>query len=59
MKAKVISPDGETERRRRFVGHCCRITKEPVSRILFWKPKHGKKKAGGPNLTYIETEYRP
>ena len=42
------------ERRLRFAGHCCRSKEEPVSKVLNWSPKHGKRKAGRPNLTYID-----
>ena len=42
------------ERRLSFAGHCCRSKEETVSRILNWNHKHGKRKAGRPNLTYID-----
>ncbi|XP_030839582.1 uncharacterized protein LOC115923289 [Strongylocentrotus purpuratus] len=42
------------ERRLRFAGHSCRNINEPISQLLLWKPKHGKKKPGRPHLTYTD-----
>ena len=42
------------DRRLRFAGHCCRSTEEPISRLLLWRPKHGKRKAGRPTITYTD-----
>ena len=41
------------ERRLRFAGHSCRSAEEPISRLLLWNPKHGRRKAGRPSLTYV------
>ena len=42
------------EKRDRFAGHCYRRTNEPVSKLVYWTPKHGKRKPGRPSLTYID-----
>ena len=42
------------DRRLRFAGHCCRSTEEPISKLLLWRPKHGKRKAGRPTITYTD-----
>ena len=42
------------ERRLRFAGHSCRKINEPISQLLLWKPKHGKRKPGRPHLTYTD-----
>ena len=45
------------DRRLRFAGHCCRSTEEPISRLLLsclWRPKHWKRKAGRPTITYTD-----
>ena len=42
------------QRRLRFAGHCSRNHQEPVSKLLHWIPKHGKRKQGRPTLTYID-----
>ena len=42
------------DRRLRFAGHCCRSMEESISRLLLWRPKHGKKKDGGPTITYTD-----
>ena len=41
------------ERRTRFAGHCFRSV-EPVSQMVLWTPKHGKRKPGRPAQTYID-----
>ena len=40
------------ERRTRFTWHCAR-SDEPVSKMVCWILKHGKKKPGRPVLTYM------
>lgn len=42
------------ERRTRFAGHCSRSAKEPVSKLVHWIPKHGRRSRGRPTLTYID-----
>ena len=43
------------DRRLRFAGHCCRSTEEPISRLLLWRPKRGKRKADRPTIiTYTD-----
>ena len=42
------------ERRCRFAGHCFRSKSEPVSNLVNWKPKHGKRKPGRPALTFVD-----
>ena len=42
------------ERRCRFAGHCSRSTDEPVSKLLHWDPRHGRRKPGRPSLTLID-----
>ena len=44
----------ERERRGRFAGHCFRNKNEPVSRLIHWIPKHGRRKPGRPPLTYVD-----
>ena len=36
------------ERRGRFAGHCFRNRIKPVSRLIHWIPKHGRRKPGRP-----------
>ena len=40
-------------RRTRFAGHCSRSREEPVSNLIHWLPKRGRRKPGKPALTYI------
>ena len=42
------------QRRARFAGHCSRSKDEPVSKLIHWIPKHGKRRPGKPTLTYID-----
>ena len=42
------------ERRGRFAGHCFRNNNEPVSRLIHWIPKHGRRRQGRPPLTYVD-----
>ena len=42
------------ERRGRFAGHCFRNKSEPVSRLVHWIPKHGRRKPGRPPVTYVD-----
>ena len=42
------------QRRMRFAGHCSRSLQEPVSKLLHWTPKHGRRKPGRPALTYTD-----
>ena len=43
-----------SERRLRFAGHCWRAKQEIISDVLFWQPRHGKRKRGRPEKTYID-----
>ena len=43
------------QRRIRFAGHCSRSKHEPVSELIHWIPKHGYRRPGKPNLTFIDT----
>ena len=47
-------PEKIRDRRLRFAGHCCRSTEEPISRLLLWRPKHLKRKAGRPTFAYTD-----
>ena len=42
------------ERRGRFAGHCSRSKAEPVSRLVHWVPKRGRRKPGRQPLSYID-----
>ena len=42
------------ESRLRFAGHCSRSQQEPVSKLLHWTPKHGRRKPGRPALNYSD-----
>ena len=42
------------ERRLRFAGHCWRAKQEIVSDVLFWNPRHGKRKRGRPEINYLD-----
>ena len=45
----------------KFVGHCCQAEKEPIFKVLFWMPPHGRRKCGRPALSYpklLENEMR-
>ena len=42
------------QRRLRFAGHCSRSQQEPVSKLLHWTPKHGRRKPGRPALNYSD-----
>ena len=41
------------ERRLRFKGHCWRSTKEVVSDLVLWEPKHGKRSDRGQARTFV------
>ena len=43
------------KRRKRFAGHCFRSKEEPVSKLILWIPKHGTRRRGKPQTTYIDT----
>ena len=51
-----IPPVSQTirERRLRFAGHCYRAKEECVSKVLMWKPQHGKRRVGRPAKTYTD-----
>ena len=51
-----IPPVSQTvrDRRLRFAGHCCRAKDECISKVLLWKPKHGKRRVGRPAKTYTD-----
>ena len=37
-----------------FAGDCYRSKDEPVSNIVLWTPKHGRRKPGRPAITYTD-----
>ena len=41
------------ERGARFAGHCYRSKNEVISDLNLWTPKHGRRKVGHPNKTYV------
>ena len=41
------------ERRTRLAGHCYRSKNEVISDLILWSPKHGKRKVGRPNKTFV------
>ena len=43
-----------SEQRLRFAGHCWRAKQEIISDVLFWQPRHGKRKRGRPEKTYVD-----
>ena len=49
-----LQPISSVIRRRRlkFSGHCVR-SQDPVSELVLWEPKHGKRRSGRPEKTYI------
>ena len=36
----------------KFVGHCCQAEEEPVFKVLFWMPQHGRRRHSRPALSY-------
>ena len=36
----------------KFVGHCCQANEEPIFKVLFWTPQHGRRRHGRPTLRY-------
>ena len=42
------------QRRMHFACYCYRSKDEPVSNIVQWTPKHGRRKPGRPALTYTD-----
>ena len=42
------------QKRLRFASHCSRSQQEPVSKLLHWTPKHGRRKPGRPALYYSD-----
>ena len=51
-----IPPVSQTvrERRLRFAGHCFRAGDECISKVILWKPTHGKRRVGRPAKTYTD-----
>lgn len=39
-------------------GHSYRNTKEPVSQLIMWTPKHGRRNRGKHKLSYIDVVAR-
>ncbi len=42
------------ERRLRFAGHCIRSDGETVSKVILWTPKHGTRRPGRQQLTFMD-----
>ena len=36
----------------KFMGHCCQAEEEPVFKVLFWTPQHGRRWLSRPALSY-------
>ena len=36
----------------KFMSHCCQAEEEPIFKVLFWTPQHGRWKCGRPALGY-------
>ena len=53
-QSSPIRSDKIRQRRLRFAGHCSRSQQEPVSKLLHWTPKHGRRKPGRPALNYSD-----
>ena len=58
MKRYVIICGGISEvirkRRLKLSGHCFRQHQDPVCELVLWEPKHGTRKRGCPEKTYID-----
>ena len=44
--------------RLRLAGHSYRSTKEPVSQLITWSPKHGRRNRGRQRLSYTDVVAR-
>ena len=53
MQGYLGSPP-QLERRLRFSGHCLRSKHEVPSDVVLWEPKHGKRKVGGQDCTFVD-----
>ena len=42
----------------RLAGHSYRSTKEPVSQLITWSPKHGRRNRGRQRLSYTDVVAR-
>ena len=42
------------KRRLKFSGHCFRQQQQPVSELVLWDPKHGTRRRGHPEKTYLD-----
>ena len=42
------------KRRLKFAGHSYRQHGDPVSELVLWQPKHGKRSKGAPAKTFID-----
>ena len=40
----------------KFVGLCCQAEEEPVFKVLFWMPQHGRRRCGRPALMLLEND---
>ena len=36
----------------KFTGHCCQAEEEPIFKVLFWMPQHGRRAHGRPASSY-------
>ena len=41
------------ERRLKFTGHCVRAEQQPCSKLVQWRPTHGRARQGQPRKAYI------
>ena len=38
----------------KFVGHCVRAEQQPCSKVVLWRPTHGRARQGRPHKSYID-----
>ena len=38
----------------KFAGHYCQDKEEPISKVLFWMPQHGRRRCGRFALSYLK-----
>ena len=42
------------EGRLKFAGHCVRAEQQPCSKLVLWRPTHGRPRQGRPRKSYID-----
>ena len=42
------------DRRLKFTGHCVRAEQQPCSKLVLWRPTHGRARQGRPRKSYID-----